>query len=1209
MLATNSGPTLATDSEPTLATDKMPMVELMVDRRRGSPTEKVRNTETYSSGIVFRFLVGMRINVNKSEIMAHVQKPRLKARSIDKDILELFWQLSEGKEPSRIAAVSELVSKLLQKQTKDEFATVLQYVLQRLVKGLASGRKFARLGYSMALTQVLREFEMITVEDVLQMSEKCLTLKHNLTKSEAGNVTLGKAFVCLTLMQSGRLFKGSKKLVQKVVTLLVYLPREKTYLHPICIRALSMIIATVNTKVFEKYVYPQLQDQLTKGWQSATPDDILLLDVCCQHQMETVDKDFIKEHWDYYPLICPKNYQHISRILMDSSLKFPLVHEIVDIIIKHVISLELGVQTFWSEVVHDLFDGNVKRQHLGLTVFGKLLPHIRTAEEMHGILSPDVVLCLMKHTQKKDDPLMAICKQVVDLLIAYVKSSHNKEMELTVFSSLVCNPCSPTTFGSQRKNILGSFVAIFSDETIKELSSLLMLHISGKKTGRLPLDGDYSVWACSELNNNLRVCKDFDLRVSVLQFLCLHAFFKIKTVSDMLKHCDVIPATDKHASASSIHFTKSLAQMVTFQPEKATKVEKFEIYLHLLYEVIQYADKLMKSPDVVSMKNPFTEDIQEEWDKVIDVVNKMESSRKGKESSSVGLKEAFELLYMFLALQMFTEADSVIPLLMDVHVCYKKASQKRRQSMHKASDDPHWMEVITEVLVSLLSQNSNLTRVVTRTVFKTLADHTTRDSLAVIIKAIQPKKVRDAEDEEDVLSFEEEEEEVDGDKMDTDSVSDNVEEEEEEEEDDSDDENEDASDVDEVDNSFRQTVQAALGDAGEVDDDDDDEDLPDFTDEQMFKLDDKLAEAFRSLKKGRSKEEKEKKAQIVTFKTRVLDLVGILASNPPSIGISIDLLQAVLQVMESGDRLQEEQVLYNKARQCLSDLCHQKKMTADGGVDKHNLFSVFLNLIQYSRKVTSMTMVTHISNACLFVISLLLNPLRGESTDPSPAKTRSNKSHKSQPNKQTDHQAAVVDVVQSSLSDLLYKKDHRLHVQFFDNMLKKKKMFWPLWDTLLQVLQDDTVKLHSRTQACSLLSALLNNLQVKELNQEVWQEFAGQLAMALKEIILTLNAEKLKPMLVREVFNLTFRLFIMNKPAVMKIFDSEMREKLNTLKAKLDTDTRRIFNKIYSQFPKEQTNGDVHLEKKKKTKKQKLEKKGNDCSDSSPSPAKVKKIS
>ena len=39
-----------------------------------------------------------------------------------------------------------------------------------------------------------------------------------------------------------------------------------------------------------------------------------------------------------------------------------------------------------------------------------------------------------------------------------------------------------------------------------------------------------------------------------------------------------------------------------------------------------------------------------------------------------------------------------------------------------------------------------------------------------------------------------------------------------------------------------------------------------------------------------------------------------------------DLLQALLQVMESGDRLQEEQVLYNKATQCLADLWRQKKV-------------------------------------------------------------------------------------------------------------------------------------------------------------------------------------------------------------------------------------------------------------------------------------------
>ena len=58
--------------------------------------------------------------------MAHVLKKTLKANAVDKDILELFWRLAEGSEASRITAVSELVTKLLQIQQQVDFQIEIQ---------------------------------------------------------------------------------------------------------------------------------------------------------------------------------------------------------------------------------------------------------------------------------------------------------------------------------------------------------------------------------------------------------------------------------------------------------------------------------------------------------------------------------------------------------------------------------------------------------------------------------------------------------------------------------------------------------------------------------------------------------------------------------------------------------------------------------------------------------------------------------------------------------------------------------------------------------------------------------------------------------------------------------------------------------------------------------------------------------------------------
>ena len=70
--------------------------------------------------------------------------------------MELYDALVSNEEGCRIAAVEELVKKIVEgkKSGNAENGTELTYALNRLVKGLGSGRESARLGFSIALTEV-----------------------------------------------------------------------------------------------------------------------------------------------------------------------------------------------------------------------------------------------------------------------------------------------------------------------------------------------------------------------------------------------------------------------------------------------------------------------------------------------------------------------------------------------------------------------------------------------------------------------------------------------------------------------------------------------------------------------------------------------------------------------------------------------------------------------------------------------------------------------------------------------------------------------------------------------------------------------------------------------------------------------------------------------------------------------------------------------
>jgi DNA polymerase phi len=70
--------------------------------------------------------------------------------------MELYKELASDEEARRIKAAEELVRKVVDghKSGNADNGAELTYALTRLVKGLASGRESARLGFSIALTEV-----------------------------------------------------------------------------------------------------------------------------------------------------------------------------------------------------------------------------------------------------------------------------------------------------------------------------------------------------------------------------------------------------------------------------------------------------------------------------------------------------------------------------------------------------------------------------------------------------------------------------------------------------------------------------------------------------------------------------------------------------------------------------------------------------------------------------------------------------------------------------------------------------------------------------------------------------------------------------------------------------------------------------------------------------------------------------------------------
>ena len=82
------------------------------------------------------------------------KKRRRDQPAVDTQLVEIYEDLANIDEDIRLKAAYSLLTKFVSGETPS--ADQLSEILRRLIKGLCSGRKAARLGFSVALTEFLR---------------------------------------------------------------------------------------------------------------------------------------------------------------------------------------------------------------------------------------------------------------------------------------------------------------------------------------------------------------------------------------------------------------------------------------------------------------------------------------------------------------------------------------------------------------------------------------------------------------------------------------------------------------------------------------------------------------------------------------------------------------------------------------------------------------------------------------------------------------------------------------------------------------------------------------------------------------------------------------------------------------------------------------------------------------------------------------------
>uniref|UniRef100_A0A3B3T588 MYB binding protein (P160) 1a n=1 Tax=Paramormyrops kingsleyae TaxID=1676925 RepID=A0A3B3T588_9TELE len=904
----------------------------------------------------------------------------------NREFLDFFWDIAKPDQEVRLKAIDCLVQHLKKsKKQPDE----LKYTLKRLVGGLAHTQEIARPGFSLALAQVLSVFEDVPLQSVLDQVKETHDLQKTKTKLFR-NAVFGSFFGVLALSQSARLPKEPQILLQ-CIQLLQQLARYREHLKDLPKKTMVDILSETSEEVFDEVLLGALQSDLSSAY--STPEQLQLLLVAMQRFPGLFKPKKLKKLLGTSTIITKDTVPKLVEVLKVAGRSMKKEKQLPPVALD-VLQVSLRENTFdlfWKDVVVNglLTDQSGFNSFLCYRLLGAVLPWL-SLPQLRQVLSGEVMRHYGEHVVTAQLPgHFKFAPEMEAYVEDFLKECRDSEKQLAVvvaFSTLTNQgyPVVPSAWRvvqHLQPAALQSYVDWLKEMFCRpKLEACLDFSTRRQQKTQEAEDHVFRLrkWIVPRLTSiveNVQVKKEEDLVMDVARFVFFHAFFAAK------KSTPDIPETEATISEPLDEKTREIVVNSFFgllqylnhmpslgeSPELAALNEKRAWGVTAdgtlwIYCLVQYADVLLsqtKYLNVSTLKSPrmlcFVMSFIGVWfGSMLESVETLRKKAKAKKLQA-GEAAAFQQLFLLMGMYLFKAPEESVDLLRDLQNCVEKAQEKTAEK--KKTDQPHWVEVMVEILLSLLSQPSRLIRQVCNSVFGRICPYVTQGALNAILE------VSDSSDK---------------DSEESDKGSDN------DDDDDDDDDDDEDNEEPEVDQNFRTELMKVLQGQHALPNEEVESEEEDLDDEAMMKLDGNIAALFSEQKKKiqAKKDEKEKlrkeKTLVRDFKIKVLDLVEIFltkqADSPLVLGIIEPLLNVLENAMSSETSQQEEEFLRKTADTFRNQLCKGKRYCKNISDRKDELHAMLERVLSRAQKLSDSSLSLYYFSASLYLVKVLRGP-------------------------------------------------------------------------------------------------------------------------------------------------------------------------------------------------------------------------------------------
>ncbi|KAH9926111.1 DNA polymerase phi-domain-containing protein [Fomitopsis serialis] len=1036
--------------------------------------------------------------------------------------LPLFWDISSASPNTRINASVKLVNSLEHFQSQyvpkqsaghgeddDEKdmgdglgalnARDVAYSIRRLVRGLASPRESSRLGFAVALTELLSRIDTVTCSQIVALLLDSSQTQGLATGQEERDMLFARLFGLISVIQSGLLFRdtalpSSSSLVssldnyKQVLTQLVELGEKKSWLREsawwaigLAIDALQESDASWKDDALESTISIVFAEK--KSW---TPEKIAITLKLQSHLPSRDWEKVLSPTFKNPELLSTGNLGTVARILKESSVDDdeesdvpksgawkPQVHFVWDMLLDRVLSpptTQKGSNTavfpdFFRIVVDEsLFSStsSPERKYWGFQIFTKALPRL-SAGDMPMVFTKNFMRSWINHLSNSDRYLHKAARQVVSDIQSHVKE--NPTLGFTLILQLTGVNGSRQFDKLTKTKTVESILTSMDKAGIQSYIDYLLKQVNDVQAGE-PIDAQAvnsrRTWIIDQLAALVRngaIPKSDDWVQSILDWLTVHGLFAVTKKSEKspisaLHSVPVPQFSDDLRKLCRDRLLSCLADL-TGQATVVEKEDKSVVKMPAaasdgrfwVDRVLSTIEQLEKDTKHVAILTEVDEEDQVLRVKARQLAARLQAVPEPQREAAKGA----ELLLSATLLQQYCAEEeagvetleSCIDGATRMFPAETKKSKKSRKSAggdtgDDAADALEPVDVLVDNVIGFLEQATAYLRAVANQVFLLLSGSVKESTISLILTQLERR------DPAELMADEDEETEDDEDSED--------EEEDEDEDEDSSEEAEDGEeDADEEEDlELRKKIEEALringveAATGESDDESE-EDLMD--DDQMLAIDEQLAAVFRArATEKKSGKDVDAQREATHFKNRVLDLLEIFLKKQPSSHLTIRLILPLVDlVVGTGP---DERQLADKATSVLRSRVGKARETPSS-VDKDQAAELLQELHSRARKAPSADVLATLSACSIYVARALHNA--GED-------------------------APIAQAYRESLSDFVTRKASRLNAQFFQDLVRRQvATAWALREDLLD-LAGKAVNVYRQCQAFLFLQLLIKEL-------------------------------------------------------------------------------------------------------------------------------------